>query len=227
MRSSAALLVLALALAAPTLATAQERDGRYEPYPRPWSPAGSAESQRVSTVLSLTAAAAPDGGAAGVALVLEGRRSGFQASIDAVGIEDVTDGPALDSTAAIGWGTMHATWAIASDAAMRLRFELGGSMLSMPDSGAISGRSYAGTVAFGPSVGLSGRIGLAGPLGFEGHARLTPVPVTVADARAALALRGGALAFTLGWRTIDVAGDGLDAPELRFSGVEVGLSLVF
>jgi hypothetical protein len=218
MRSTAALLALSLAVPAVASAQGYPRSRRWEPPEAP---------HRVTTVLSLALSGAPEGGAAGVGLVIDGRRGGFQASIDAVGSDALSDDPALDGTAAIGWGTMHATFALASDPYLRLRLELGGSMLSMPDSGALAGRRYAGDVAFGPSLGASGRLRLAGPLGLEGHLRVTPLPVPVGDARLALALRGGPVAFTFGWRALTVAGDEVDAPELRVNGVEVGLALVF
>ena len=66
---------------------------------------------------------------------------------------------------------------------------------------------HAGTVAFGPSFGVSSNVGIVGPFGIEGHARFAPVPVPVADLRIAAAFRGGPLAVTLGWRAIDVDGD--------------------
>ena len=98
---------------------------------------------------------------------------------------------------------------------------------SSAGSGAFRDRPYAGTIAFGPSAGVSGQLGLVGPVGLEGHLRVTPFPVPVTDARLAVALRGGAFALTMGWRGIDVAGDELDAPQLRVAGPEIGVSLVF
>jgi hypothetical protein len=97
----------------------------------------------------------------------------------------------------------------------------------MPGTGSYVGRPYADTIAFGPDVGVSAQIGLIGPIGVEGHVRLTPFPVPVTDVRVALALRGGPFALTAGVRAIDVDGDEVDAPEGRFSGPEVGLSLMF
>ena len=127
----------------------------------------------------------------------------------------------------MGWGIAHATWSLLSASSYRLRLEAGGSMLYMPDSDAFAGQPYAGTVAFGPSFGVSGNVGIVGPFGIEGHARVAPVPVPVADLRIGAAFRGGPLAVTLGWRAIDVDGDRDDGPELSYSGPDSGLSLVY
>ncbi len=202
--------------------------GYYPLYPRPEpSQYAPGDPERVVTTLAATAAGMRDGAAAGIALGIEGRRTGFDASIDAVSVDSVTGGGALSSSSAIGWGTMHVTWSLVSDDSARIRLELGGSMLSMPTGGAAAGTPWEGRVGFGPDVGVSGQLGLLGPIGVEGHARLTPLPVPVSDLRAAVAFRGGPLAVTAGWRAIDVKGDGTDAPSMRFSGPELGLALVF
>ncbi|HYG69831.1 MAG TPA: hypothetical protein VD838_19300, partial [Anaeromyxobacteraceae bacterium] len=125
------------------------------------------------------------------------------------------------------WATAHVTWSVAAAPAYRIRAELGVSMLSMPDTGTYAGRPYADTVAFGPDVGVSAQLGLVGPFGLEGHARVTPVPVLVSDVRLALAVRGGPFGLTAGVRAIDVDGDEDDGPDGRFAGPEIGLSLVF
>jgi hypothetical protein len=97
----------------------------------------------------------------------------------------------------------------------------------VPATGPWSGSSFANSVAFGPQIGLSGHAGLLGPLGIEGHARVTPYPVPVLDARAAFVVRGGPLAVSAGWHVIDVNGDGQDTPAARFAGPEIGLQLGF
>jgi hypothetical protein len=74
---------------------------------------------------------------------------------------------------------------------------------------------------------LSGHLGLIGPFGLEGHARVTPFPFPIIDTRAALVLRGGPLALSAGWRSIDVNGNGVKYPEAHFAGPEIGLQLVF
>lgn len=199
----------------------------YVPYPPPASVARETRPpERVTTQLSIHGGAHGEGGVGSLAVGVEGPRLGFQGSLGAVG-EDRARGLASDDAAIVGWGVAHATWSVLSAATYRLRLEAGGSMLSMPDSDAFEGQPYAGTIAFGPSLGVSGHVGVVGPLALEGHARLTPWPVPVADSRVAAAFRGGPFAVTLGWRAIDVSGDRDDGPQLYYSGPELGLSLVF
>ena len=168
----------------------------------------------------------PDGAVGGFSLALDTRTAGFSASVDALAIDDVTR--VGDSGGdALGWGSAHFTWSILADAAFRVRLELGGSMLSLPTTGAFTGLKRAGDVAFGPDVGLSGQLGLVGPVGVEGHVRLTPLPYAVVDSRLALALRGGPLAVTVGWRGIRLHGEAGEVPDVDFSGPELGVSIVF
>ena len=161
-------------------------------------------------------------GAAGVALAIDGRHLGFQASIDGIGVDT-----SLDGTQALGWGTLHATWSLVSEQGIRVRLEAGGSMLSMTDAGSLGTEPYAGNVVFGPNVGVSGHLGLVGPFGLEGHARVTPSPVVVTDNRLVLAVRGGPLAFTAGYRAINVNGDRKEAPRVDIAGPEVGMAFRF
>jgi hypothetical protein len=200
--------------------------GYYPMYPRPHYAPDEAreEAERIATRLSFAAGGAPDAAFAGVNLALDGRHAGFHLGIDAVALDRGFDGEDDD---ALGWGSAHLTWSVAASQAFRVRAELGLSMLSIPGRGSYAGRSYADTVAFGPDVGVSAQVGLVGPIGLEGHARLTPFPVPVSDLRLALALRGGPFALTAGVRNIEVMGDEEDGPEGRFAGPELGLSLVF
>jgi hypothetical protein len=197
----------------------QPRGAAYGEYPAP-------EPDRLVTQLALTGAAMPDAGVGGLSLAIDGREAGLHAGVDAIAMEGVTH-TGSGSGDAIGWGSVHATWSVLSDAAFRIRLELGGSMLAMPDGADTTAAPWAGKVAFGPDVGVSGQLGLLGPVGIEAHARVTPFPVPVLDTRLALAFRGGPLAVTAGWRGIEIAGDGTDAPELSFSGPELGLALAF
>jgi hypothetical protein len=207
--------------------------GYYPIYPRPepgMIPEGEpqADPNRITTRLSAHGAAQDHGGVGGIAFGIDGRRLGFQAGVDAITLDTLTGTRSgFGGSSAIGWGTVHLTWSIVSEETYRIRLEAGGSMLSFPDVAALAGRRYAGSVVFGPNVGVSGHVGLLGPLGFEGHARVSPTPVQVSDLGAAAALRGGPLALTAGWRWIDVDGNGTDAPQLHFSGPEVGLSFLF
>jgi hypothetical protein len=201
--------------------------GYYPMYPRPpqYEPdQAREEAERIATRLSFAAGGAPDAAFAGVNLALDGRHMGFHVGVDAVALDRGFDGEDDD---ALGWGSAHLTWSVAASHAFRVRAELGVSMLSMPGTGTYAGRAYSDTVAFGPDVGVSAQLGLLGPIGLEGHARLTPYPVPVSDVRLALALRGGPFALTAGVRNIEVMGDEEDGPEGRFAGPELGLSLVF
>lgn len=159
-----------------------------------------------------------------LALSMEGPYAGFNADVTGLALTDV-GGAASDGTLTVGGA--RATWTFASDAAFRARLEFGGAMLSVPSSDAWAGTSYANTMSFGPQVGVSGNLGLVGPFGLEAHARVMPWPVPVVDARLAMVVRGGPLAVSAGWRSVDVNGDGVDHPEAHFSGPEVGLQLGF
>lgn len=203
--------------------------GYYPLWPRPYD--GGAEAARYPGDADRIAArieaygGGGDGAAAGtIALSMEGPFMGFNADVTGLALSDVAGG-AGDGTLTLGGA--RATWTFASDASFRARLELGGTMLSVPAADAWTGTAYAGTMSFGPQVGVSGHVGFVGPFGFEGHARVTPWPVPVLDARAALVVRGGPLAVSAGWRSIDVNGDGLDHPEAHFSGPELGLQLGF
>lgn len=181
---------------------------------------------RVFVRLGVAAAGMPDGAVGGFTLALDGRTAGFSASLDALAIDDVTHFGDTDGDA-LGWGSAHFTWTVLADAAFRIRLELGGSMLSLPETGAFATTTRAGDVAFGPDVGFSAQLGLVGPIGIEGHARVTPLPIAVVDSRLALALRGGPFALTAGWRGIRVHGEEGEVPDVDFSGPELGLSFVF
>ncbi len=217
----------------PVYAQPAPEDGGYPGYyppPGGYPPAGYGyppmEPDRVRVRLGAAAAGMSDGAVGGFKLALDTRTVGFDASADALVINDVTrlgdhGGDAL------GLGSAHVTWSILADAAFRVRLELGGSMLSFPSTGQFAGLKRAGDVAFGPDVGLSGQLGLVGPIGVEGHVRLTPVPYTVLDSGLALALRGGPLAVTLGWRGIRLYEQAGEVPNVDFSGPELGVSMIF
>jgi hypothetical protein len=204
--------------------------GYYPLWPRPYDPGSEAgdpteETDRLSARLEAYGAGANDQGAGTLALSLEGRGGGLNASVTSFTVPGVD--PVTRASSNLTTGSVAATWSFVSEAAFRLRLELGASMLSVPTEGSWNGASFANTVAFGPQVGVSGHVGLAGPFGFEGHARVTPFPVPVVDTKAAFVVRGGAVAVSAGWHVIDVKGDGLDAPQARFAGPELGLQLGF
>lgn len=185
-----------------------------------------AEADRVHLRLGGTVAGTDGGVAGGFNVAVDSRLIGFNVSVDGLRLDGVTN-DRITHGDALGWGSAHVTWSVLADAFFRVRLEMGGSMLSMPRTGAFATATRGGQVAFGPDMGISGQLGLVGPLGFEGHFRVTPMPVTVTDAALALAFRGGPFALTAGWRGIHVYQDGVKVPEVDFSGPEVGLAFQF
>ncbi len=184
----------------------------------------------VSTRLLLTGAGTLHRGgySGGLALGIEGERLGFEAGLDGFypgrGYYGASsDG--FDSSTTYALFSGHLTYAVLSSGRGRLRLEAGASVVSWPDLG-----PDAGSVAFGPDLGLSGELALLGPLGVEGYARATPYPVPVYDWRAALALRFGPASITAGWRELSVqrASSG-SRNQTRFAhaGPQVGFGLRF
>jgi hypothetical protein len=170
-------------------------------------------------------ASSGDAIAGGVSMLVEGRRAGLHASFD--GVELSSTGSVSGAGPALSLGRVGATFAIASAPSFRVRLEAGGSMLAVPSTGVYAGTPYGGTTSFGPDLGVSGQLGLVGPIGVEAHARYTPWPVPVTDVRTAAALRAGPVAFTAGWRAIQVEGDGIDGPDGWFDGPELGVQARF
>ena len=203
--------------------------GYYPLWPSPYYPGEAPgyrpdDANRITARLEAYGAGATNAVAGTLALSMEGPRAGFSADVSGLAISAPAGSTAGD--AALTLGGARASWTLASDAAFRLRLELGGSMLSVPDTGRYAGASYANTMTFGPQVGVSGNLGLVGPFGLEGYARVTPLPVPVLDGKVGLVFRGGPLAVSAGWRVIDVNGNGIDDPEAHFSGPELGLQLM-
>ncbi len=204
----------------------------YGGYPAPPAAEGYAtppvpEPDRITTRFSLYGAGRSDGYVAGLAFGLDGRYTGFDLDVSAVAREQVTGPLHHSGSDAAAWGTMHFTWSFISERSVRLRAETGVSMLALPDSQFVQGQQWRGKTLFGPDIGVSGQFGLVGPLGIEGHARLTPFPTRVADTLIAATVHAGPVGVSAGWRWIDVAGDDKDAPKLMFRGPQVGLSLAF
>jgi hypothetical protein len=200
--------------------------GYYPLYPRPQYDYAPEDVHRVSTRLEVTGGGTlhRGGGNAGLALAVEGERLGFDLGIDGFypGRRDGFGGSVFDSSTTYGLVTAHLTAAIFTSDVARLRAEVGGSMLSFPDTS-----PDAGLATFGPDLGLSGQVGIAGPLGIEGYARVTPVPVPIIDAQAALALRFGSLAVTAGWRELAVRKSDRNVSTFAYAGPQFGLSLRF
>ncbi len=199
----------------------------YPPPPGEYAPPQQSAADRIYTRFSLYGAGRTDGYVGGLAFGLDGRYVGFDLDASAIAREPVT-GPLHESGSdPATWGTAHFTWSFLSERSIRLRAETGASMLSLPDSRFAAAQQWRGKTIVGPDVGISGQLGLAGPVGIEGHARLTPFPVRVADTFIGATVHGGPVGISAGWRWIDVAGDNKDAPKLWFRGPQVGLSLAF
>ncbi len=204
--------------------------GYYPLWPRPYYPGEEPgyrpdDADRIAARLEAYGAGASNAAAGTLGMSMEGPVGGFSADVTGMTIAGAPGSTAGDT--ALTLGGARASWTFLSDAAFRMRLELGGSMLSVPDSGPYAGASYANTMTFGPQLGVSGNIGLVGPFGLEGYARVTPLPVPMLDTRAAFVVRGGAFAVSAGWRVIDVNGDQVDSPEAHFAGPELGLQLMF
>ena len=119
-------------------------------------------------------------------------------------------------------GSAHVTFPILEGPSHRIRLLAGGSWLSVPATPVSTS-----TEAFGFDLGASANLGLIGPLGLEGHARITPFPVRIIDLRAAVALRAGPFSLLGGYRVIDLAADSRTGPSARFEGPELGLGVIF
>jgi hypothetical protein len=183
------------------------------------------EPPALSARFSLYGAGRKDGYAAGITFGMEGRYTGFDLDVGALAREQVTGPLHEDGSDPATFGNAHLTWSLVSVPFARVRLETGASILALPDSPAVEAQPWRGKTLFGPDVGLSGGLGLLGPLAIEGHARLTPFPIRIADTFLGVALHGGPLGVSAGWRWIDVDGDGKDAPKLMFRGPQVGLTL--
>jgi hypothetical protein len=119
-----------------------------------------------------------------------------------------------------GLATVHADYLLLEGPFYGLNLQAGGSWLTVPAS-ASGGQADA----LGFDLGAAAHVGLIGPLGLEGHARVTPFPVRVVDLRAAAAFRVSQLSLLVGYRAIDVAADSRTGPAARFQGIEIGVGL--
>jgi hypothetical protein len=209
--------------------------GWYPIYPvRPVSPPPPGESStpaterdRLSTRFALYGAGRTDGYMAGLSFAIESRFVGVDADVSALARESVTGPLHRDGSDPATWSTAHLTWSLLNERSIRIRLETGGSILALPDSPAVAGQPWRGKTLLGPDVGVSGQLGLLGPLGVEGWARLTPFPTRVADTYLGLAVHSGPLGLDAGWRWVDIAGNEQDAPRMMFRGPQVGLALAF
>jgi hypothetical protein len=197
----------------------------YPVYPERRTLQDGGPARPLGATLRVTGSAGPrDSGAWGMALAMDGHHGGFDLAIDAFAPSrgGVMTGGLHGSGDAYGFGSAHVSFPIVSGPAFRLRLQAGGSWLMVPAT-----PSVASSEAFGFDLGASGSLGLIGPLGLEGHARITPFPVRVVDLRAAVALRGGPFSLLAGYRVLDVEADSRAGPAARFEGPELGLGLIF
>lgn len=182
-------------------------------------------AHRAASTMRVTGASGSgDSGAVGLAFAVDGRHGGFDVAVDAFAPSrgGAMAGGFSNSQDSYGFGSAHFAFPILEGPAYRLRLLAGGSWLSVPAS------AYGSQAdAFGPDVGASASLGLIGPLGLEGHARITPFPVEIIDLRAAVALRAGPFSLLGGYRVIDVATDSRTGPAARFEGPEFGIGLIF
>jgi len=177
--------------------------------------------------LSFYGAGMKDAYVVGMGFGVDSRWVGLDANVDAIASETVTGPIHHDPSDPAVLGSAHLTWSLVSTQFARIRVLTGASMLKLPQSQFTASQPWAGKDLFGADIGASGGFGLLGPVAVEGWARFTLMPVVIADTYAGLALHGGPIGLTAGWRWIDVRGDGIDAPKFFFRGPQGGLSIRF
>jgi hypothetical protein len=168
-----------------------------------------------------------DGYMGGLTFGLDSRFVGFDLDVAALARASFTGPLRASGSDPATWGTAHITWTFISDRSFRIRFETGASMLDLPSSPAVLDRAWRGKMVIGPDAGVSGQLGLTGPVGIEGYARITPFPVRIADTFVGVTIHGGPLGVNAGWRWVDIAGDEIRAPKTFFRGPQGGLVLAF
>lgn len=203
--------------------------GYYPLYPRPqYGYAPQQVSRIVSRMDVFGAGTLQHGGAAaGLMASVEGERLGVDMTLDGFYRGRGVLGPGnvsffRSSSSTYLHGSVHFTAAIVATDVARLRGEIGGAFLAWPDRG-----PDAGLTTGGPDLGLSAQLGLVGPVGIEGYARLMPLPVPVTDAFAALVLRFGPVGLSAGWRELDVHKSSVNAARFSFAGPQAGLGFQF
>ncbi len=182
--------------------------------PVPEAPAAAVLTAPLAATLTVDGQAHQWGASLGAGAAAEGERWGV--SLQYVGIFAVAD-DGSQSIDAIHLFNAHLTFALVGDAHGRIRLELGGDSAFAPD-----------LIVLGPSIGVSGAMGLVGPFGIEAQAHLTPFPFRQVDWNAGLTLTLGRIALRAGWRQtwLDDAGlvDGVAHQDV-FSGPYLGVAL--
>ena len=153
-------------------------------------------------------------GAVGINMSLEGERFGISGELSAIHIQGRDEFSTADDIQLLN---IYGTYAVIAAPRGRLRVEAGLTTAFAPD-----------LVTAGPGIGLSGILGVLGPLGIEGAVHVTPFPYTQFDWSAGLAIGLGPVGIRGGWRRIwlDDRGlvDGIDH-QSAFSGPYLGLTL--
>ncbi|MGC4123110.1 MAG: hypothetical protein QM765_52790 [Myxococcales bacterium] len=154
----------------------------------------------------------------GIDASVEGERWGVRAAfvgifVPAEGAQPATE---LDT---INLVDLHLTYAVLSGVHGRLRLEAGATAAFAPD-----------VIFLAPDAGISGAVGLVGPLGLEASVSYTPWPFQRVDATAGLSLTWGSLGVKAGWRHLWLddrgAVDGVRHTD-TFTGPFVGLGVAF
>jgi hypothetical protein len=202
--------------------------GYYPLYPRPQYGYAPPQVTRITSRLDVFGGGTLQrgGAAAGLMAAIEGERLGGDMNLDGFyrgpGVLGPGRGTFFRSSSTYVHGSAHFTAALVATDVARLRGEIGGAFLAWPDRG-----PDAGLTTGGPDIGLSGQLGLVGPLGVEGYARLMPIPVPVMDALVALAFRVGPVGINAGWRELDVYKGSVNAARFSFAGPQAGLGFQF
>jgi hypothetical protein len=201
----------------------------YPVYAEPWPGYAEGAPPPVAPTLSTTLRFTGGWGSGessvyGLFFGVDGRPVGFDMTWDGFVPSQggVTSGSSASWPDPYGFGSAHLSFSVLQGAAYRIRLLAGGSWLSVPATPTSSAAD-----SFGFDLGTSASVGLVGPLGLEGHARITPYPVQVIDLRLAAAFRAGPFSLLGGYRVIDVAGDVRTGPAARFEGPEFGLGFIF
>ncbi|MGI5860607.1 MAG: hypothetical protein ACOX6T_00955 [Myxococcales bacterium] len=162
-----------------------------------------------------------EGIALGLGYAVEGQRFGFNLGASAIMVETgrTLDDGAHEVELGVSLVDAHLTWALLSSYTGRLRIEGGVSAALAPDLSAV-----------GPEVGVSGALGIVGPLGIEGSAYYTPWPYTRVQAGLGAALGFEIFGLRLGWRTIYLDDGGVlgdeDTDDL-FTGPYLSMGFLF
>jgi hypothetical protein len=168
-----------------------------------------------TTSLFLGGLVTRDSGGLGGDLTIDGRHLGFNFRGTVLGLADPSTG-GLDP---MPFFSTHLTVAPIATPHARIRFEVGLSGVRAPDF------SY-----YGPDVGASAQLALAGPLGLVGSVRYTPFPATIADVEGALSLQFGSVGMRAGWRSLrldDTAVNPHGGGRASYNGPSLSIGTVF